>query len=222
MLRPRKKISKKEIKEDPLVTYYVRAQKFIQNHSRHLNIGLIAFVAIIVIGIFIVRSKKKADILAGGKLGIAEQYYSVMNYTRAIDEFTSIISTYSGTRAAGRATFYLANAYFEQGDFENAEKYYRMYIEDYGKNRLLAASSWAGSAACMESRADYAEAAAIYEKTGRKFSDLFQAPYYLKDASRCYILAGNDEAGKSILEYIKGNYPNSPIIQKIDPLIESL
>jgi TolA-binding protein len=222
MLRPRKKITRKEMKEDPLVTYYVRVQKFMQNYSKQVNIGLIAIVAIVVIGIFVIRSKKKADIIANGKLGIAEQYYAAMNYTRAIDELKAIIMTYSGTYAAGRATFYLANVYFEQNDFDNAEKYYQMYLDDYGTNRLLSASSMAGNAACLESRNQYDDAAVIYEKAGKKYSDLSQAPYYLKDASRCYLLAGDNESGKSVLEYIQETYPKSPIIQKINSIYNSL
>jgi TolA-binding protein len=222
MLRPTKKITKREIKEDPLVTFYVRVQKFLQNYSKQLNIGFIALAAIIIIGVFVIRSKNRANVAASGRLGIAEQFYASMNYSRAIDEFNSIVTTYSGTKAAGRASFFLANAYFEQKDYENAENYYRLYLDDYGSNHMLYASSLAGIAACMESRNQFTEAASLYEKAAKKYSDSFQAPYYLKDAGRCYVNDGNSEEGKRVFEAIKNKYAESPIIQEINEILETL
>ena len=222
MLRPTKRITKREIKEDPLVTFYVKVQKIINKYSKHINFGIIALAAVIVIGVFVIRSKKSANVAASGKLGIAEQYYAAMNYTRAIEEFNTIVTTYPGTEAAGRSCFFLANAYFEQQDYENSEKYYQLYLDDYGTNRLLSASSLAGIAGCRESSNQFAEAASLYEEAGNKYSDLFQAPFYLKDSGRCYLIDGKKEDGKRIFEMIKTNYPNSSIIQEIDILLESL
>ena len=64
MLKARKKITKREIKEDPLVTFYVRTQKFLQKHSKPFYIGILA---VIVIATFIMldsRSRRTGNIRA--------------------------------------------------------------------------------------------------------------------------------------------------------------
>ena len=53
MLRPRKKIHRKEIKEDALVTNYFRVRKLVDRYSRQINIGLIALLAIAVVEVSI-------------------------------------------------------------------------------------------------------------------------------------------------------------------------
>ncbi len=222
MLRPRKRINRREIKEDTLVTVYVRVQRFIQNHSKQINIGIFVIAAIAIIGIFMIRSKKKAELTAAGELGIAEQFYYVSNYPRAIDELTKIADTYSGTNAAGSAIFFVANSYFATGDYDNAEKYYKIYLKNYSKNKLFSASSSAGVAACLDSKERYSDAARLYENDGKKYGDLFVAPFYLRDAGRCYTLAGNKEKAKEIYKYILEKYSGFNMRQQISFLLNSL
>jgi len=222
MLRPRKRITKREIKEDALVTAYFRVQKFIRKYNRQLNIGFVIVVLIGVVSVLMVRSKKKAELAASGKLGIAEQFYYAPDYGRAIDELIQIVNTYSGTNAAGKAAFFLANVYFATEDYGNAERYYRMYLDDYSNSTLFSASSLAGIAACLESQNRYAEAARLYEKAGGKYPDFFEAPFFLKDAGRCYGMAGNREKSKEMYQYIIERYPESSLRHEVAFLSESL
>ena len=46
MLRPTRKITKREIKEDPLVTAYVKVQRFLRENSKILNVG---FTIVIIV-----------------------------------------------------------------------------------------------------------------------------------------------------------------------------
>ena len=222
MLRPRKKISKREIKEDALVTFYFRVQKFIRNYKKQVNIGLVVIVTVSVVGVLMVRSKKKAELTAAGRLGMAEQFYFAANYQKAIEELTPLVETYSGTKAAGTAVFYVANAYFALRDYPQAEKYYQIYVDDYSQNALISASSLAGIAACWESQQEYEKAAGQYEKAWRKYPDVFTAPYNLKDAGRCYALAGNREKAKQMYEHAMERYAESAVIQEVEFLSAAL
>lgn len=222
MLRPRKKLTRKEIKEDALVTAYVRIQKFIQKFGKQLNIGGFIVLAIIVIGIFMIRSKRSAEFTAMARLSIAEQFYFVSDHARATTELTEIVNTYSGTRAAGTAAFFLANTYFATNDYDNAEKYYQTYIDDYSNNKMFTASCFAGIAACRESMEQLPEAARFYENAAQKYPNSFKAPFYLKEAGRCYVLAEEFEKGKEIYKMIIEKYPDSSIKQEAEFLFESL
>jgi len=222
MLRPRKRITKREIKEDALVTNYFRLQKFAKRYEKQLNIVLVSIVLVAVVSILMIRSKKKAELTAASKFGIAEQFYYASDYERSIHELTPIADTYSGTRAAGRAVFYLANSYFFMNDFSNAEKYYRLYVDQYDKKDLFYASSLAGIGACLESNNQYSQAAVMYEQAGKENADSFKTPFYLRDAGRCFVLAGEKEKGKEIYKYIIDNYPTSDVKQEVMFLFEAL
>ncbi len=209
MLRPRKKIIKKEIKEDALVTYYFKAQKLFSAYSKQIQIGLISVLVLTVLGVLMVRSKKKAEIEASGKLGPVEQYYYMGDYQRAIPELNTIKDKYSGTPSAGVATFFLANAYVSTGNMEQAEKYYRLYIDNYGQNRAFSASSLAGLAACYESKKQYGQAAKMYEQAGTKYPELYSAPFNLKEAGRCYAQANDKAKAKSVYRFLLKNYQDT-------------
>ena len=222
MLKPRKRITKKEIKEDALVTTYVRVQKFIQHHGKYVNITVAVLVGIIVVSVFMIRSKRRAEMTASGKVGVAEYYYHTQNYSRAIPELTAILETYSGTRGAGSAVFMLANIHYETGEIEEAEKYYQLFVDKYENNDVFTASSLAGIAACYESREQFLEAAQHYERAGKKYPDLFSAPYHLKNAARCYLIAGEKEKAKNHYALILEKYPESDVKQEVEFLLASL
>ena len=222
MLRPRKKLSRREIKEDPLVTTYVRVQKFIQRHNKQLNIVGLIVVAAIVITVFMGRSKRSAETAAAGRLGVAEMYFWVEDYTRAIGELSNIVDTYSGTKAAGTAAFLTANAHYATGDYTNAERYFQLYLDDYDHNKMFSASSLAGIAACRESQGSFLEAAQLYERAGTKYENTSRSPFHLKDAGRCYVLAGEIDKGKAVYKTIIDKYEDSSIKQEVEFLFESL
>ncbi|HDQ44845.1 MAG TPA: tetratricopeptide repeat protein [bacterium] len=219
MLQPRKKLSKRDIKEDPLVTAYGNAQRWFQNHSKVINIAVIAVIAISVLSVLMARSKRQAELRAEGQLGIVEQYYHFGQYDHAINELTRIINTFSGTRAAGKAAFFAANAYFELHDYDNAERYFRLYADDYGQIDFFTSSSLAGIAACLEHRADDAGAADFYEKAARKFPKLYLAPYQLKNAARCYTKIGQLHKAKALYELIHDKYQDTPVARETEILM---
>jgi len=222
MLRPHKKLRKKEIKEDALVTFYFRFQKWYTQYHRQIQIGLGILVALCVIAVLMARSKREAEAKASGKIGIAETYYLMGDYSRVIQEMEPIVKTYSGTRSAGIAAYYLGSAYYAQNRYAEAEKYFRMVVDHSPHMPLFSASSLAGLAAIAESKGDFKTAAKLYEKAGRKYSTLFTAPFYLKEAIRCYLRIQNIEKAKMLSdEWIK-KFPENPGMQEIQWLREKL
>jgi len=215
-------MTKREIKEDPLVTLYAKTQKWIQQNQRYINSGLIAILAIAVVGVFMSRSKNQAESAAESQMGVVEQYYYYRQFDRAIEGLERIVDSYSGTRAAGRACFFLANSYYENGDYQNAESFYEQYVREYNHIDLFSAGSLAGIAACMENRMEWLNAAEHYEKAGMQYKDLSSAPYYLKNAARCYIKAGESEKAKTVYETILAMSPEPSLASEIEILVETL
>jgi len=222
MLQPRKRISKKEIREDPLVTKYLRFQKFFQAHTKQINIGAAVVVAVLVIAILAVRSKNRAEFSAAGQLAVAEQFYYQGDYNRVVTEMPGIIDKYSGTRAAGEAAFFVANSYYEMQDFENSITFFKRCAKNLVSDPVYAPSSYAGIGQCLEMQGKYKEAAAMFEKAGADFTDVFSAPFYLQSAARCNMSAGDSEKAEQLLERVLDTYADYEFKQEVLFMLNSL
>ena len=211
MLNPRKKITRHEIKEDPLVTYYVKTRKFLSKHQKVISYGLMAVLGIVLIVFFMQNSKKRSEQQAADSMSIPEQFVYFNDADRAIPDLEKIISTYSGTKAAGRAVYLVANTYYEKGEYDKAKTEFSDYINEYGDNALFAPSSYAGVAACYEQEGNFLEAANYYEKSAKKYPADYAVPYHLYSAARCFEKANEPEKSKALIEQIVDKYPESGI-----------
>lgn len=216
MLKPRKRLTKREIKEDPLVTKYMQVKQFWLSHSKEFNIIFGVIAVVFIVGFLMMRSKKSAEVKANSKLVIPETYYHLSNYDKSIPELETIIEQYPGTHSAGMAVFFLANTYYNQEKYTEAANYYDIYLDDYSDYAMFIASSLAGKAACRENMKKYEEAAELYFKAAKKFPDLFMSSYNVMDAVRCYKFAGMKQKVKELCDYLIDTYPDSSVKQKAE------
>lgn len=222
MLKPRKKIRKQEIREDGLVTFYVKVQKWYRRYAKQTNYVAIGLLAVAFIVIMMARSKTKAEQNAAAQLAVAEQYVMSGDYDRAISSMTEIMNTFAGTSSSGKAVYYLGDIHFQRQDYENAEKFFRMYVSDYGDLQLYKASSMAGIGASLENQGHFAEAGEWFQKAAELSRNSFYGPFYWKDAGRCYRIAGMKEQGRMAYQNIIENYPESQVAQEAEYLLKSL
>ncbi|MFO7892073.1 MAG: tetratricopeptide repeat protein [bacterium] len=216
MLKPRKRLTKREIKEDPLVTKYIQVKQFWLHHHKEFNIIFGVIAVVVIVGFLMMRSKKSAEIKANSKLVVPETYYHLNNYERSIPELKSIIEQYPGTHPAGMAVFFLANAYYNQRQYNEAINYFDIYLDDYSDDAIFISSSLSGKAACMENMENYGEAAELYFKAAKKFPHHYMSPYNVIHAVRCFKFAGMDDRGRELCEYAIDKYPDSPVKQKAE------
>ncbi len=209
MLRPRKKIARKKVKEDKLVTTYLKLLDYYEMYQKYILGGVAAMVVIILLVVMVSRNRQAAELQASGKLAAARLQLSNMNLTAAADSLEKLVTQYAGTNSAGVGSFYLANTYFLQKKTELAQKYFEEYLSDYGSDPMLSSSAMAGLAACYEEKKDYKKAAALYEDAVEKYPSVFNAAEKLMNAARCQGLAGNREEARRIYQIVIEKYPNS-------------
>ena len=214
MMKPRKRITKKQMKEDKFVTSTFKVVEFVQEHSTQLIFGCIVVIVIILAGFFIANSKKQKNLEADAQLGRALLVYQSGDYAGAVNLFEPILRSYGGTQSASQATFLLANCHYFTGNYDKALEYYNKYTTMGHTLSSLKASAVQGAAACHEQKGDYAEAARIYEKAANEFSDYYQAPEYLLSAGRCYEASEQAEEAKRVYQKIIDVYPESQSIQQ--------
>lgn len=209
MLKPRRRLTKKQIKEDKLVTYYFKAIDFINYNSKIVFGALIGVIAIVALLYLYNWSKKNAEMSASLELTKAREELKSSQSEKAIDILRSMINNYSGTKSAGRGVFHLANVMYSQGNYAEAFNYYKKYIDDYDDDPILSSSSYSGMGACMEQQEEFLKAADYYKKGAQKYSKNFEAPQQLMAAARCYKLANNRAQAEKMYQNVIDKYPDS-------------
>lgn len=213
MLTPKKKLTKREIKQDKLVTSWFKFNDWLSRHTRELLMG--AGIVALVIGLFFLFDwmKSRDEQNAAEKFAQARTEYNKQNYPAAIPILEKLVSEYDGTQSAGLATIYLANAYMLTKDYVNAEKYYQRYLDD-GDDPILEVSAAFGLAATYEERNEFAKAAKGYDEAAHDYDDSYRAPQLLMSAARCYKQAGQAESARRTLQQLIDKYPKSNLVEE--------
>lgn len=209
MLKARKRISKRQIKEDKFVTLYLKATDFFKHHSSKVTIGLIAAGAIIILVFFIMQSKKAAELNASEQLARANTEIARGELQQAVDILSNMSENYSGTKSASRGVYLLAYTHFQKGEYENAITAFRKYLDDYADDPILSSAAYSGLGACYEQQGKFLEAAQSYQKGANKFADHYNAPQQLMDAGRCYKLENRVADASKCYQTVIEKYPES-------------
>jgi TolA-binding protein len=222
MLKPYKRISKKELKEDKFVTFTIKAKDYLESNTRTIMWAVIAVVVVIFLASFYVRSKKQANIAANELLGRALFTLNQGKESEAEQQLKELIDNYDGVSAAGEGCFFLAKYYWQNDDCANAKIYFTKYLDDYGNDDLLAAASHAGYADCLLKDGNSREAAENYEKAARVNKKSPQAPSYLYSAAKTYLELDDLSKVKELASEIIENYEESEYKRRAEILLNTV
>lgn len=225
MLRAKKKITKRELKQDALVTTLGKAESLYEENKRLIGI-VAAAIAVAVVGVMLLsRSRASAEEAAGAALGRVREFVDNGQHQVAVEGvkergimgLREIVDEYGSTSSGRIARFYLANAYFATGKVDDALREFEDVdpIDD-----LVASSRLAGIAACREAKRDHAGAAESFERAGTAYPKDPSAAENLWHAARNHAQAGNRERALDLLRKVKKNSPESPLARDADRLIE--
>ncbi len=221
MLKPKKKITKREIKEDKLVTTYFEASTWYQNNKKLVN-GIITGAIVVAIAAFayannVSSNNQKATTELGKILPSYDQgKYDVAvngNLQENIRGLQAIVDDYGSTKTGELARFYLANAYYAQRDYDKA---LQNYLDVSFGDELITTSALAGAGACYEAKEDYEKAATYFEKAAMKYGKSVNAAENLFHAAQNYAAAGNKEKAVDLYKKVKKEFPTSSYAREID------
>jgi len=229
VLTPKKKIAKKELKQDTLLTTYVKTSGFYYENKKYINYALTALVvAAFAVVIFINNRRtnnEKATLELGKVMAILDSNPTdPAALTTAIDGrpeqgivgLRTIVTNYGGTEAGNLAKYYLGNAYYIAGSYAEALESYRDFSAG---DRLLSSGAKAGEGASLEALKQYEEAAKAFESAAKANPDGILAPEHLNSAARCLALAGKKEEAVEVLQKLKEDYPKSAFAREADRAI---
>ena len=214
MLTKRKKLSKKEIKEDKLVTTYYKAYGFIQENKNRLAmyVGILAVVILAIV--LFMNNKKKNNETAGTELARVMSVYDSGNYLEAIEGragtkligLKQIVDKFGSTENGEIAKVYMANAYNNLGKLDDAYKFYQDYS---GSNKIFKATALAGQASYQAYKKNYEKAADLYKKAAFVSEADVLNPEYLLNAGINYMAAGKNSDAKELFDKIKKDFTTS-------------
>jgi len=221
MLTKKKKLSRREIKEDKLVsTYYKAYGYFEENKSRILMYaGVLAAVALAVI--LYINNRNENNNIAGLQLSRVMSIYDTGSYLEAIEGrqgtdiigLKKIVEEYGSTENGEIAKIYLANSYSFLGKLDDAVKYY----EDYGgSNDIHKATALSGEAGYYASKNEYEKAADLYRQASLVSEENVLNPEYMLQAGINYLKAGDTEKAKELFETIKKDYNTSAAFREVE------
>ena len=221
MLTKRKKLSRKEIKEDKLVTTYYKAIGYFEENKNRIAMyaGILAVVILAIV--LFMNNKKKNNELAGTELARVMNVYDSGNYLEAIEGragtklmgLKKLVQSYGSTENGELAKIYIANSYNNLGKLDDANKYY----EDYsGSNKIFKATALAGQASYQSYKKNYEKAADLYKKAAFVTdADVLNSEYLLQ-AGLNYMAADKNSDAKELFDKIKKDFPTSTAFREID------
>ncbi|MBD67560.1 MAG: hypothetical protein CMG43_02045 [Candidatus Marinimicrobia bacterium] len=137
MLKPQRKIIRKEIKRDPFLETIDKIEyNFEQNRKTYLYIAL-GLIAVIISGNFLLNKQSQKDIDSNSALGIALVAFDNEDYENAKFQFETILSDFSGTNSSNIATYYLGKISFENNDLTKAESFLNEYLNNSEPDILI-------------------------------------------------------------------------------------
>jgi tetratricopeptide (TPR) repeat protein len=227
MLKAKKKITKKEIKEDKLVSAYFEATTWYEENKKLLRNVLTGVVIVAIVAVVIRNNMVSNNEQATTELAKIMKYYDEGKYEAAVNGIPqenirgllAVVNEYGSTHAGAFAKFYLANAYFALGNYDQALTYYLDVSLD---DELLQASAYAGAAACYEAKGDRANAASYYERAALRGKNNIQAAEHLQFAALNYAAAGKKEKAIDLLKKVKKDYPTSSVARDVDRYLASM
>lgn len=221
MLTKKKKLSKKEIKEDKLVTTYYKVYNYVLDNKNRLGIYLGGLLVVIAAIYFYMNNKAENNVQAGIQLSRVMGLYDAGAYLETIEGrqgtkivgLKKIVSEYGSTENGETAKIFLANSYQMLGKVEEAYKYY----EDYGgSNKVFEATALSGEAGYYADKKEYEKAADLYLSASRVAKENVLNPEYMLKAAVNFIDAGKKEDAKDLLETIRKDYQTSTAFREID------
>ena len=162
------KMTKRQMKEDPLVTAAFRATDLWERHGSRILVALGAVALLGLLAFFMGQARAKAEEKASGDLFRATLSVNQGEYDSAIPMLREIVDNQPGTDSAREAMLYLGDSYLAQHKPTDAATWYRKYLEKVGGDRVKARLGRYALGTALEDAGEFVAAADAYAEAARR------------------------------------------------------
>jgi len=199
-----------------------RSEEFIQKNQKTLIIAICA-VLVVILAIFGLRRWyfQPREERAAAEMFAAEQWFAQGEFMKALDGddtyrgFTSVASSYKGTKAGNLARYYAGICNLQLGNYDEAANWLKKYKGKDLFTRPLATIALGDAE--MES-GDVAAATASYMKAAKMDDNFVTTPTALFKAGMGYLMQEDYTKALDCFKQVK-KYPESTEYSEIDRYI---
>ncbi|MEW6685227.1 MAG: tetratricopeptide repeat protein [Candidatus Edwardsbacteria bacterium] len=214
-MRLKKRITKKEMKQDEFVLDMLKLTVFVQKHLTEVIAAGIGVVVIAIGVLLFLHNRAKVEEESLLALTAANVQYFQGKYQEAETQYQVIIKKYSGTSSGKEALLFFGNICYFTNRLDEAIKNFETCIRSRPNDELITIGAMEGVANVLEEKGNYLEAAKKYEEIAQRFSkNELVASRNLLNAGRCYEVMKNFEKANENYQKIIEAYPDSPNFSK--------
>ncbi len=169
MLKPKRKISKQEIKKDPFLEFINNGQQWLQDKKKiiyRIAFGVIAVIAVIY---FLNNNRINSGAEGEALLGKSILTQDMGDLENAKFQLQTLVDDYNGTSASITGKYYLGKMFYDDGEIVSASEYLNEYVKK-GDNAILITTAYRllSEIALINSNSKDAEK---YLQKGTKFAE---------------------------------------------------
>ena len=216
MLKPKRKITRKEIEKDPFLEGVFSLKQHLDNKKQqYFKIGAVV-IAVVLITFFVNRNSVTNQNDADYGVGIGMVYLNKGDYQNAIMQFQQIVGGGGGGGAGYNATFYIGKIHFDRGNYDLALPHFERFISG-SNNDFILSSAYELLSAIYESKDKLNEAISYQKKSINKSISKLGSSFSKLRLAKLYILNKNKElAVKYMNEVIDVHEDNFEIKKEYD------
>ena len=137
MLKPSRKILRKEIKKDPFLETFEKIENGFAKNRKTISNVLFFFVAIIIGGLVFINNQNQSELESSSAFGTALVAYSNLDYENAKFQFESISSSYEGTESEILSKYFLGKIAYESGNLKEAKIFLNEFLDNTKEAKLV-------------------------------------------------------------------------------------
>ena|GEM_PF-382140 len=199
----KQRLTKRQIKEDKFVTNLLRAQEYFTEHAGRFIMGVVAVALAAAVVFFLISGSQAKEREANELLGRATVEFRASSFQLAAVDFQSILDNYGGTDAAAFASFYIANAYFELKNYDQAGEYFKLHLDKYRIDEMLTSSAMAGLAHCHRGKGEMQEAGDTFYDAYKTFPDSYVAADCLFYGAESFAAVGDSVNAQALWDILR-------------------
>ncbi len=209
------RLTKKQLKEDHFVEAVQKGLVYAKENPLVVGAGILGFVALVVLAVRIGGSAaglegSTVNVEAQSALTEARSEFALGRLDTGTAALEEIRQRWSKDDVGREATYILANAHLEAGNWAEAKTTFEEFLGNPLHEDLLVDGARIGIAACLEVSGDLAAAADSYTaiwKDGTTPATRIQAALA---AARCARSSGNPTGALELLQSVLETFPGVP------------
>jgi predicted negative regulator of RcsB-dependent stress response len=212
MLTPKKKLTKKELKHDPLLDTLEKGKEFYEENSKQIMTGAIAVVAVIILGWGWMNNQaatRNEAMLANTKATLAAVGGVDDN---VLAELERVVDQYGDNSVISQATYQLGVARLDADDLSGARDLFTVLANSSDKQLKVAGKL--KLAFINEKEANNGDAASRYSEVGALGAGIV-SEYATLQAGYAYVSAGNVVQAENIVAELLSEKPTGKFLEQV-------